>query len=76
VVTKRDLARFGSATVVFSRMDASGGHLADTGALQAEIQYAIQWPYRPWETQRRFSREARGLPPYRSKKAGPGDAAE
>ena len=33
--------------------------------IPAVIEYAIRQPYRPWHAQRRFSREARGLAPYR-----------
>ncbi|MFU0504590.1 ComEC/Rec2 family competence protein [Pseudaminobacter sp. NGMCC 1.201702] len=58
VVTKRELARYGSAAIQLSE--------AATGS-RAEISFAISRPYRPWHTQRRFSREARGLPPYRRK---------
>jgi competence protein ComEC len=58
VVTKRDLAQFGSAAIQLS---------AAANGSQAEISFAISRPYRPWHTQRRFSREARGLPPYRRK---------
>lgn len=54
VVTKRDLARRGSAEITF-RGVASEGHL--------NIRFAIDEPYRPWHQHRRFSREARGLPP-------------
>ncbi|MEW9808394.1 ComEC/Rec2 family competence protein [Mesorhizobium sp. ZMM04-5] len=53
VVTGRDLAVGGSAAIVLSD-DAP-----------AEIRFAIATPYRPWHDQRRFSRAARGLPPYR-----------
>ncbi len=55
VVTKRDLALNGSAAVTLSRdtMHAS------------TVDYAISRPFRPWHDQRRFSREARGLPAYR-----------
>jgi len=59
VATKRDLARWGSASVSFVR---SG----DTWS--AAVVFAIDEPYRTWHTQRAFSREARGLPPYERKK--------
>lgn len=52
IVTLKDLARYGSAEVRFE----SG---------RAVVRHAIARPYRPWHTQRAFSREARGLPPYR-----------
>ena len=53
VITKRDLARQGSAEI-FLRPDTAPA-----------IDYAISEPYRPWHSQRQFSREARGLPPHR-----------
>ena len=72
VLTKRQLARSGSAEVFFDHGSATS---------PAEIRYAVEEEYRPWHTQRRYSREARGLPPY--EKAGrprtnrsSGDAAE
>jgi competence protein ComEC len=58
VVTKRDLARSGSAAVRFNPASATA---------QAEIRFAIEDDYRPWHVQRRFSRDARGLPPYQPK---------
>jgi hypothetical protein len=57
VITKRDLARHGSAEVFFGKGDSG-----------ATVNFAVTEPYRPWHTQRRFSREARGLPPYRRAK--------
>lgn len=56
IVTKRKLARSGSAEVFLDRQSA---------AEPAEIRFAVEEIYRPWHTQRRFSREARGLPPYK-----------
>ncbi|MFB9979383.1 ComEC/Rec2 family competence protein [Mesorhizobium kowhaii] len=56
VITKRQLARKGSAAVFFDRQSAT---------TPATISFAVDRPYRPWHTQRKFSREARGLPPYR-----------
>jgi competence protein ComEC len=55
VVTKRDLALNGSAAIALSR---------DTMHVST-VDYAISRPLRPWHDQRRFSREARGLPAYR-----------
>ena len=55
VLTKRQLARSGSAAVFFDPGSATS---------PAEIRYAIEGQYRPWHAQRRFLREARGLPPY------------
>ncbi|MFN4271532.1 MAG: ComEC/Rec2 family competence protein [Aliihoeflea sp.] len=51
VLTKRDLARRGSAAVRF----------AGAGVL---VEFAIPEPYRPWHDHRRFSREARGMAPW------------
>ncbi len=53
IVTKRDLAQQGSAEVFLS---------ADAAPV---IDFAVSQPHGPWHAQRRFSREARGLPPYR-----------
>ncbi|TIW02708.1 MAG: hypothetical protein E5V74_11025, partial [Mesorhizobium sp.] len=55
VVTKRQLARDGSAAVFFDPQSATA---------RAAIQYAVEKPYRPWHEQRKYTREARGLPPY------------
>ncbi|RWA74554.1 ComEC/Rec2 family competence protein [Mesorhizobium sp.] len=55
VVTKRQLARDGSAAVFFDPQSATA---------RPAIQYAVEKPYRPWHEQRSYSREARGLPPY------------
>lgn len=54
IVTKKDLARQGSAEIRFGSDGAA-----------PEIVHAIREPYRPWHTHRQFSREARGMPPYR-----------
>ncbi|TJW74623.1 MAG: competence protein, partial [Mesorhizobium sp.] len=56
VVTKRQLARHGSAAVFFDPQSATA---------QPVIQYAVEKPYRPWHEQRSYSREARGLAPYK-----------
>ena len=53
VITKRMLALRGSAAVTF------------TGAGPPRVTYAIGENPRVWHQQRRFSREARRLPPYR-----------
>jgi competence protein ComEC len=69
VVTKRDLALNGSAAITLP--DGTGGRSSestgDTPAVAAAIDYAISRPFRPWHEQRRFSREARGLPAYQRK---------
>lgn len=54
VLSKLDLARDGSATIIFA---------PDGGA--PSVQHALARPYRPWHDHRRFSREARGMPPYK-----------
>lgn len=56
VVTKRQLARKGSAAIFFDRQSAT---------TPATISFAVDSPYRPWHAQRKFSREARGLPPFK-----------
>ncbi|MDI6026113.1 ComEC/Rec2 family competence protein [Corticibacterium sp. UT-5YL-CI-8] len=59
VVTKRDLARLGSAAIyspLFGQSSSSASPLT--------IDHAIEQPYRSWHAQRLYSREARGLPPY------------
>lgn len=61
IVTARDLAANGSATVRFSK---------GAQATEVAIEYAIKRPYRPWHDHRRFSRAARGLEPYQRKSAG------
>lgn len=59
VVTARDLARRGSAEVRFR----DG---------QATLVFAIREPFRPWHAHRAWSREARGLAPYRREAASNG----
>lgn len=51
-LTGRDLARRGSAEIRLAR---------DARPVSSQ---SIAEPYRPWHGHRRFSREARGLPPY------------
>lgn len=65
VVTRRQLAQKGSAEVFLSSGAPSSG-AASTGSTP-EIRFSIEGDYRPWHTQRRFSREARGMPPYERK---------
>jgi competence protein ComEC len=64
VITKRQLAKAGSAAVFFSDQSY------DT---RAQVRYAVEAHYRPWHMQRRFSREARGLGPYEKKDRKPTD---
>lgn len=67
VITKRELARHGSAAVFL--VPAKPGNLVPTeqGSHTVEISHAIAEPYRPWHVQRQFSREARGQAPYKRK---------
>ncbi|WP_431192841.1 ComEC/Rec2 family competence protein [Tianweitania aestuarii] len=60
VLTKRDLAQNGSATITFDKKSG-----------EAIIQHALRRPYRPWHDHRRFSREARGMAPYKRKPRDP-----
>jgi competence protein ComEC len=59
VLTKRDLARRGAASVSF---------VAGSPLPAASVTFAIDEPYRPWHGHRAFSREARGIAPYVRKK--------
>ncbi|HEU4987641.1 MAG TPA: ComEC/Rec2 family competence protein [Rhizobiaceae bacterium] len=59
VVTKRDVARRGSASVSFRDSE---------GASAADLTFSIAEPWRPWHEHRAYSRAARGLPPYERKK--------
>lgn len=68
VLTKRDLARRGSAEGTFATPGRGRGTL---GVLRR----AVAEPFRPWHAHRRFSREARGLPPYRREERRPEDTA-
>jgi competence protein ComEC len=56
IVTKRDLARYGAAAVTFEESGAG---------FRPIIEYSIGRPYRPWHAERAYSRDARGLPPYK-----------
>ncbi|WP_429153890.1 ComEC/Rec2 family competence protein [Aminobacter sp. BE82] len=64
VVSKRDLARLGSVAAYLPEK-------GEAAVRQIEIQKAIAAPYRPWHEHRAFSREARGLPPFRRDRAKP-----
>ena len=92
VVTKRDLALGGSAAITFlparesrsrpipdiptATENAEAGK-ATMVRMPATIEYAISRPFRPWHDQRRFSRSARGLAPYRrpEKPAAPAEVS-
>lgn len=61
VITQRQLALRGSAALTVTR---------DGGSWRTEVIHAVPLPLRPWHDHRRFSRAARGLPPYeRSRQA-------
>ncbi len=59
LITKRDLARKGAAAISLN----AGGKIAT-------VSFAIDDGERPWHMQRRFSREARGMPPYQRNRQG------
>ena len=65
VVTKRDLALGGSAAIALLPDTILPSPIAGPSRAAATIEYAISRPFRPWHEQRRFSRAARGLAPYR-----------
>ncbi|KQZ99648.1 competence protein [Mesorhizobium sp. Root157] len=58
VITKRQLARSGSAAVFFA--PGAAGSVP-------QVRFAVEKDYRPWHVQRQFSREARGMEPYKRK---------
>ena len=63
VITQRQLALRGSAALSILRHG---------GGWRPEIAHAVSLPLRPWHDHRRYSRAARGLPPYqRSQRAEP-----
>lgn len=57
VLTARDLARRGAATV---NLDGDG---------RVAVRHALSLPYRPWHEHRTFSRAARGMAPYQGSPA-------
>jgi competence protein ComEC len=67
VISKWALARYGSAAVDF---------IPVAGKPVPHVTYALQVPWRPWHTQRAWSRAARGLPPYRPRKKKPETAEQ
>lgn len=69
VITRRQLAQKGSAAIFLPAGVSSNG--AASTRLKPEIHFSIEGDYRPWHTQRQFSREARGMPPYERKVATP-----
>jgi len=66
VLTKRDLARKGSAEISVDAPAAGVAH-ASLRKPRLDLRFAIAEPYRPWHAHRRYSREARGLPPWQPK---------
>jgi competence protein ComEC len=73
VVTSRDLALRGSAAI-FLPEDVTELTAHGPNAAIAKAEFAISRPFRPWHEQRKFSRAARGLPPYQRKPAPPSSA--
>lgn len=69
VLSKRELARLGSASIFITPETESGDRTV-------EIRHAVAEQYRPWHAQRQFSREARGLPPYKRAERRPKVPAE
>lgn len=73
VVTRRELAQKGSAKVYLEKIDTASAVVSAGNSLpiigEPKVRFAIEGNYRPWHTQRRYSREARGLPPYERKVA-------
>lgn len=68
VVTARDLARRGSLDVRFKNAAYDGG----VGPVRAAARFALPHGERPWFAHRKFSREARGLAPYKRGKGSKG----
>lgn len=60
VITARDLARRGAASVDLTPEAVGGATI--------KVRYALTQPYRPWHENRTFSRAARGIVPYVPKK--------
>jgi ComEC/Rec2-related protein len=67
VLTKRDLARRGSAAIHLHKEEAG---------LRPEVLFAIGEEWRPWHAQRAWSRAARGLAPQEAKTALRGKKGE
>jgi len=74
VVTSRDLALRGSAAITLPDRESTPDRPAASSGKEAMAEFAISQPFRPWHEQRRFSRAARGLPPYQRKPASPSPA--
>lgn len=71
IVTARDLAHHGAMSVRFGstgEFDVNQGAAASPVHRTVKINTAISKPWRPWHAHRAYSREARGLPPYRPRK--------
>ena len=72
IVTKRDLARWGSMEMTIAgsmtapETRTQGGRTSQPASSGVEFKalFAIREPYRSWHEHRQFSREARGLAPY------------
>lgn len=69
IISARDLAHYGSASVRFNPRDnLEPTDAGELGAGAIKVTHAISKPWRPWHAHRAFSREARGLPPYQRRK--------
>ena len=64
VITKRDLARQGSAEIRFKATSGLLGAAEEADPPFISLEYSIAEPYRVWHAHRRFSRAARGLAPW------------
>lgn len=67
VITARELARSGAAAVTVSK-ESSGRAAGDAGTIgdyDLQLEFAISMPWRIWHEHRAFSRESRGLPPFK-----------
>lgn len=75
VITKRDLARQGSAEIRFGTDSSQQERDRDARIVVSSIRFSIAEPYRPWHAHRRFSREARGMPPWQRAQGKKADVA-
>lgn len=75
VLTKRDLARKGSAEISVDT-PATGVAHASQRESRPDLRFAIAEPYRPWHAHRRYSREARGLPPWQPRQRNAASRSE
>lgn len=71
VINARKLAHHGAAAVRLRPVEDGGRTAGEADAKRfiATAEHAVTKPWRPWHIHRAFSREARGLQPYRRKAA-------